>query len=144
MEGIPPEVSKIIEKDLGKNPLPAGTDRMYRVFINRNLTNPTEDAQVVRVIVKSQGSSQRHQSPARSHSVLLHQPPIIAPSQQQIHYILPPIDQSSPEQPHRYTPPPHKSIILPSANAMDANSRMSHYNEEEQPKKPKKRFSFFN
>lgn len=143
VDGIPVEVNKIIEQDLSKNPLPAGTERMYRVVINRNLTSPTEDAQVVRVIVKSQASPRPQAYYARQQSVMA--PVVSVPAQQQsqqIHYILPSINQDQQtEQPHRYTPPPHKSVILPSANA--TSSRLSYHNDEEPPKKSKKRFSFF-
>lgn len=150
LNGIPPDVSKIIEQDLAKNPLPSGTERLYRVVINRNLTSPSEDAQVVRVIVKSQGG---HNQPVttglvsqpRSQSVVVQTTPVIIQpqsppqQQQQIRYILPPIEQidEQQQQPHRYTPPPHKSVILPSASATSPTS------DDYAPKKSKKRFSFF-
>lgn len=151
LNGIPLEVSKIIEQDLAKNPLTSGAERMYRVVINRNLTSPTEDAQVVRVIVKSQGQNQPTLiSQPRSQSTVLLQPtqPVIiqpqspptATKQPQIHYILPPIEQTERTEPHRYTPPPHKSVILPTSNA-NSPSRTS--SEENPPKKTKKKFSFF-
>lgn len=169
INGIPSEVNKIIEQDLAKNPLPPGAERLYRVVINRNLTSPSEDAQVVRVVVKSQPGAQHPTTsttmtthsqttpPYRSQSVMVPQAPLIVQqpsvqqiqsSPQQVHYILPPIEQVVQheqlvaQQPHRYTPPPHKSVILPSANVSTSPMRSTHENDV--PKKSaKKKFSFF-
>lgn len=148
-DGIPPEVNKIIEQDLAKNPLQNGGERVYRVVINRNLTSPGQDAQVVRVIVRSEGrpTTVIHQTPLPPSA-----PVVSSQPRQSVHYILPPIEPvgqvvqtqtqtQQEQQPHRYTPPPHKSIILPSANA---TSRMSNHDDQEKAKSKKKVFSFFN
>lgn len=53
---IPPEVNKIIEQDLAKNPLGKSGERAYRVVINKNITNPNGEPQVIRVVVKDEHS----------------------------------------------------------------------------------------
>jgi hypothetical protein len=49
---IPYEVDKILQQDILKNPFKSGGERTYRIAINKNIVNPSEQPQVVRVVVK--------------------------------------------------------------------------------------------
>lgn len=80
---IPPEVNKIIQQDLAKNPLKTG-ERTYRIVINKNVTNPGQDPQIVRVVVKAQQTSQVSLNNNHSAGFLPQIQQKIYPQQQQI------------------------------------------------------------
>lgn len=139
IEGIPPEVNRIIEQDLAKNPVVAGAERMYRIVINS--PNPNEDAQVVRVLVKNESARVATATIATVNAapqsvIYASQTPstILVQQHPTNQYTLPPVEQT------QYTPPPpHRTIILPRAS----DNTPEKESEIETKKKPKKRFGFF-
>ena len=52
---IPPEVNRVIQEDLAKNPLRSG-ERTYQVVLNENNPRPGEQPKVVKVVVRSQNT----------------------------------------------------------------------------------------
>lgn len=55
---IPPEVSKIIQQDIAKNPVMGNGERSYRVVINRGQLGQGQKPQIVRIVVKNPQQTQ--------------------------------------------------------------------------------------